>query len=728
MTNILRYLETFQKSAQQQFKLASMIFIVSLSLFLIINGLILHATTLVILTFLGIAIAAMIIFFFTVSYLNIILNGFLLLLIRLSLQFFDIQLFHDLDVLIMIIMVTLLLLYLEKRSFDFKKILETQIFEAQRVNTDLVSIYEELEANDEELRAQYDEILENRNFLQRVQKRNNLLFEASNEVIWELDLKTGKRHFSNATYVDILHLDLIQSIHFEEWAYDLHPNDQSLFVAAMERVRDGLSQSEVFEIRVNDLAGGWKWLKSKVVSLVDEENHVTLMAGSYSDIDTKKKDDEMISNLAYHDPLTGLLNRISLLKTIQNHLDQPIHKICEGVLFYLDIDGFKMVNNTYGHDIGDLLIVQIASRIKEQRPTDDIARFGGADFILLTSDQLICSEALVLADQLQRELSKPFFIGEKEIFLTVSIGISVFSDEAKQAETVLRQADIALRRAKELGKKRCILFERHMSDAVSEKLLMINELRNAVHHNEIYLCFQPQINLETGSIYGFEALCRWENRVYGNVPPLKFIPLAEETGIIVPLGAWIFESACQFLKQAEHLQEGLLISINIASQQLLHPGFNQAIEDIAAQSNISPSNICIEITESSLIESMAVASHNLDKFKQVGFKIALDDFGTGFSSLNYLNQLPIDILKIDKSFTDRITYESKEYSLIKSNMQISADLNLSLIIEGIEDEAQIDILKSISNPIIQGYYYGKPMEAQEALRWIENRNVEPSML
>lgn len=723
MNYILRYLESYQESAQTQFKTACAILTVSLCMIMIFSGIALQVGIIAISMFVGLAVAAIAVYFFTSSYVNIILNGALLFITRLSLQFFHIYLFRDIDVLIMITMMTLLLIYLEKKGMDFKDILETQIQEVENVNTELVSIYEELEANDEELRAQYDEILENRNYLQMVQKRNNLLFEASNEVIWELDLKTGKRHFSNATYVDVLHLDLIQSVHFEEWAYDLHPDDQSLFVDAMERVRDGISQSEVFEIRVNDLEGGWKWLKSKVVSLVDELNNLSIMAGSYSDIDTKKKDDERIRHLAFNDSLTGLLNRIGLLKTMQQHLDQPKNHICEGVLFYMDMDGFKMVNNTYGHDVGDLLIVQIASRIMQLRPTDSIARFGGADFVLLTSDQLVCSESLMLATQLQSELSKPYLVDETEIFLTVSIGVCVFSEEVKQAETVLRQTDIALRRAKELGKNRCIVFERHMSDAVSEKVLMLNELRNAVQRDEIHLCFQPQIDLETGSVYGFEALCRWENSIYGSVPPLKFIPLAEETGLIVPLGAWIFESACQFLKRAEGIQKDLMISINIASQQLLYPGFNESIESIAAQANISPANICIEITESSLIESMAVASHNLDSFKKVGFKIALDDFGTGFSSLNYLNQLPIDILKIDKSFTNRITYESKEYNLIKSIMQISSDLNLRLIIEGIEEKAQVDILESISEPIIQGYYYGRPMRSEEALHWIRNRDA-----
>lgn len=589
---------------------------------------------------------------------------------------------------------------------------------AIQLNNDLAGMYEELEANDEELRAQYQELQEHRDHLMLVQKRNALLFKASSEVIWELDFDTGIRHFADENYVDEVPLDLIQSPNFEDWAYDLHPEDKALFASAMRRVMSGERAYEDFEIRVTDLKGGWKWLRSKVVSLLDESGKPIMMAGSYADIDDRKQKEERIRYLAYHDQLTGLVNRLSMLECISEALGKSIgEQPCSGIFLYIDLDDFGAINNTYGHDTGDLLIVQVAKRLRRARPSDVIARFGGADFGIYCGELQYCEAPGALAEMLRLLLRAPYQIDGKTIYLTASIGVSVIGTGVIRAESVLRQGDIALREAKKLGKDRIKVYVKRMSDEVSERLLMINELRLALDRQEFYLNFQPQIDMTHQRLHGFEALLRWNSRVYGIVPPDKFIPLLEETGLIIGVGQWVLEKSCQFIRQLNHhlADDDIVVSVNVAAQQLEDDKFIEIVTNVIEKSGVSPTALCIEITETSVIHSLTHVIEQLDALRNLEVKVALDDFGTGFSSLNYLNELPIDIIKIDKSFTRRVTVLSKEYSLIKALSNLSKELGLTMIIEGVEEEKQLEVLSSMPQLLIQGYYFGKPMSEQIAL-------------
>jgi EAL domain-containing protein (putative c-di-GMP-specific phosphodiesterase class I) len=336
----------------------------------------------------------------------------------------------------------------------------------------------------------------------------------------------------------------------------------------------------------------------------------------------------------------------------------------------------------------------------------------------------LCETPEILATNLLALLREPYAIENKIIYLTASIGVAVYFEDIEGAESIIRHGDIALRQAKSLGKNRFTIYEKVMSEQISERLLMANELRTAIERGEMYLCFQPQIDLESNEIFGFESLLRWNSAVYGQVSPSRFIPLAEETGLIIGIGKWVFEQSCQFLKVISEIDSEIIVSVNVAAQQLERASFIDEVREAMRKSGIRPEQICLEITESSVIKSLETAIYHLNQLKGECVKIALDDFGTGFSSLNYLNQLPIDFLKIDRSFTSRITGSSKEYTLIKSIISLSRALNLKLILEGIEEKEQLVLIEEMGKAIIQGYYYAKPMVELDAIAFIHQYKQE----
>jgi diguanylate cyclase (GGDEF)-like protein len=399
-----------------------------------------------------------------------------------------------------------------------------------------------------------------------------------------------------------------------------------------------------------------------------------------------------------------------------------------GYLFavlFLDLDRFKLINDSRGHLFGDRLLVAIAQRLEScLRAADTVARLGrdhtlarlgGDEFTILLDDIRHVSDAVRVADRIQTNLEPPFQLDGHETFTTASIGIATSATGYEEPEELLRDADTAMYRAKALGKARCELFDTSMREAAVTRLAMETALRRAVERQEFRLQYQPIVSLKTGVVSGFEALIRWHHPERGLVHPADFIPVAEETGIILPIGSWVLREACrqmQTWKAANSPEAALTISVNLSGRQFVQSDLIVQIEEILATTGLAASRLKIEITESMIIADLDAAVRILQRLKSLGVRIAIDDFGTGYSSLSYLDRFPIDSLKIDRSFVQSMRIDRSE--IVRAIIALAHSLRLDVIAEGVDAEDQVGQLKSFGCDYAQGYLYSRPLDALAA--------------
>lgn len=424
--------------------------------------------------------------------------------------------------------------------------------------------------------------------------------------------------------------------------------------------------------------------------------------------------EQRLHHLAYHDQLTGLCNRRSLNERLAALMSEKKDLRC--ALLFIDIDNFKYVNDTLGHTFGDQLLVKASERFLQfQESNCSVFKLGGDEFIVLMESFKGIEEIERLAVKILQEFKAHFEIGKNSLFITVSIGISVYPDHGASMDELLKNADIAVYKAKETGRNRIVVYNEPMNEAVTERMYIEKYLRTALENNEFELHYQPQLDINANKISGFEALIRWRNSEWGFISPQKFIGIAEDTHLIVPIGEWVFKNACSFLKRLH--QEGhteLNISINISMLQLLQEDFVDMVMETLASMKLNPKQIELEITESILMESYETIAGKLKLLRERGVKIALDDFGKGYSSLNYLKQLPITTLKIDKSFIDTIQEDEKNKSLTNLIVKIGKSMDLCVIAEGVETQEQMDYLVKHKCNKIQGYLFSKPISENAA--------------
>ncbi len=450
----------------------------------------------------------------------------------------------------------------------------------------------------------------------------------------------------------------------------------------------------------------------------------------FRDISIRKQAEEQLIKLARYDSLTGLANRSvfrdSLVRSMARAARQ---KKFVGVLF-IDLDHFKEVNDKHGHTIGDQLLISVATRLQKCIRTNDMAaRLGGDEFAVILDLISSSDNAANIAQKIIDTVGGEHELDGLSIYISPSIGVTIYPGESETPEDIIKSADSAMYRAKEVGRNNYQFYDRKMYEKARERAHLENELKAATLRNDFVLYYQPQVSAETGQIFGLEALLRWPHYDFGMVSPAVFIPAAESTGLITSIGEWVLRTVC---KQTEEWYKlgitniDLTVALNVSTRQLRDGSFSQMVKEVIDASNLDPKQIEIEITESTIMDDPETAIAELEKIHSLGVRIAMDDFGTGFSSLSYLNMLPIDTIKIDQSFVKDIGIDPKDEAIVKAIIGLAHTLGLKVIAEGVEEEYQVDFLRANNCDILQGYYYSRPVAVDVVTELlIENTKQSP---
>jgi len=434
--------------------------------------------------------------------------------------------------------------------------------------------------------------------------------------------------------------------------------------------------------------------------------------------------EEALYKQAHFDELTGLPNRQLLKDRLEQHLAHAQRSNHLGAMLFIDLDRFKAINDVFGHSVGDIVLAQTAERIlAEVRESDTVARLGGDEFVIVMPIADDNKTIRVTAERILARLSESFSIRGNDHFLGASIGIVVFPEDGGSVETLLKNADAAMYRAKDAGRSRFEFFNRELNAESRRKIEMERDLRTAFDARELQVFYQPQFDLSTGMICGAEALLRWNHKVLGPVSPAEFIPLAEESELIVDIGRWVIEQCCMDLRTI--LDRGFhpgSMSVNVSARQLREAHFADEVFDTLQRHGIHTGYLQLEITETTVAQNRDTAIAILHRMRQTGVQIAIDDFGTGYSSLSYLQQLPFDHIKIDKSFIDMIGTEGNSESICRTIVIMAHEMGKKATAEGVETRAQADFLRKIRCDSVQGYFYSKPLPQDEFLQFIEQQD------
>jgi len=553
------------------------------------------------------------------------------------------------------------------------------------------------------------------------ESRFELATLASKMGVWDWDLVTGEVYYSAWWKAMLGYGDEEVDGTPEAWLSRLHPTERPKIQSVLDGLLDGRTEVSDTEHRVLHKDGHYRWVQTRALLVRDEEGKPRRMVGAVSDITSVK----------VADLLTGLPNRLLFADRLGHCLARMRRR--SGYLFavlFLDLDHFKDVNDSLGHLVGDQLLIQVGQRIERcVRATDTVgrlpeshtvARLGGDEFTILLEDLSTSLGAALVAERIQRAIGQPFFIGGHEIFTSVSIGIVTGTAAYEHPDDILRDADTAMYRAKAEGRARFAVFDPAQRTAVVERLQLAHDLKRALERREFRVVYQPVVDLQTGRLAGFESLVRWLHPTRGAVPPSAFIQLAEETGLIVPLGQWVFRESCETMARwcrNRVIPDSFKLSVNMSGREFTQPNVVEFLQSVLDDTGAPANRLTIEITESVLMQHAQVMARRIAQFRALGLQIAIDDFGTGYSSLSYLHEFAVDTLKIDRSFVSRISATGEHIEIARAVIALAHNLGLSVVAEGVETPEQFAWLARLGCEFGQGFCFARPgsLEDVEAL-------------
>lgn len=558
--------------------------------------------------------------------------------------------------------------------------------------------------------------------LRESEERYALAARGANDGLWDLDLRSWIIYLSPRWKSILGEVEEESRENIKDWLPRLHPDDQELLFSRMGAHLDGSMPHFECEFRLLHRDRSFRWVLTRGLAVRDEHGAPYRVAGSMTDITERKRIEAQLLHDAFHDVLTGLPNHALLTDRLEQAIrhQKRYHDYNYAVL-YLDLDRFKDINDSHGHPAGDQLLIAAAQRMQTcLRQADTLARLGGDEFVILQTEVKGPDDAISLAERLQVELNRPFTLEGADVTHTsASIGIVLGDESHARAEDILRDADIAMYRAKAQGKACWRIFDASMRSQVLARVRLETELRNAIKERELEVYYHPIIALEDGHFIGFEALVRWRHPVRGIILPAEFIPLAEESLLVVPLDLLVLDIACRQVKEWQD-QTGMpiKISVNLSGRHFPQADLVDAIRDVCQKTGLSPTDLVVEITESAVMENFDLATVTLKGLQQLGVSVEFDDFGKGQSSLTYLMELPVNTLKLDSSFIHQIGSDERTAEIVHTVVRLGHNIGLNVVAEGVETEEQLAGLKTMGCDFAQGYLFSRPLDHDAAAAWM----------
>ncbi|MDH3571578.1 MAG: EAL domain-containing protein, partial [Gemmatimonadota bacterium] len=556
--------------------------------------------------------------------------------------------------------------------------------------------------------------------LRTSEERYALAARGSNDGLWDWEVPAGLVYYSDRWWSMLGYDKAEVGSDIEAWLGRVHSEDSERVRGDLDAHLNGAMEQFESEHRLRHKDGTYRWILVRGLVVRNDEGRPLRMAGSLTDISARKRIEESLARDALYDPLTSLPNR----GFFTNLLERSARRVQRRgdyhfAVLFLDLDRFKVVNDSLGHDTGDRLLKGVAQRLERcLRPGDVVARLAGDEFCILVDGIENIGDATRVAERVQEELRAPFVLNGHRVFATASIGIATSTTGNARPENLLRDADTAMYRAKSSGRGRIEVFDAKMHERAMYVLQVESDLRTALEENRFRLVYLPVVSLETRRIMGFEALLRWDHPERGTVSPAEFVPVAEETGVIVALGLWVLRTACrQFTSWLERhpLDDSFSISVNLSSKQLQQVDFVEQLEAILRETRMSPSRLKLEVTETVLMNDPDFSTEVVRRLDKLGVQIQIDDFGTGYSSLSYLNRLRVDTLKIDRSFIKSLGEPGERATIVQAIIRLARDLGIHVIAEGVETSEQLDSLRTLECEHGQGFLFSQPVDGERAL-------------